>query len=185
MTRSRSGFDWIPGDNIAILISGMAIFSSAAIVFSVVFRDFTTAIAGTLGFALVALGVVAWGSGRSIRRAVADLRNDGSVAWPVYARSDRDARQRRGFIRANEKALDVTLGGETIRIEWPDIAAVNLQASQLFKSGRVLVMVPTRGTMMLEILSRNAVTSLNDSELLECTKILNGFKLETLPPKTQ
>jgi hypothetical protein len=183
MKRNKSEFSWIPRDNFAVGISGLAIFSAASVIFSASFRDITLAIVGSLGLAVVAVGLGIWASGHQVRRVVSDLRNAGSVAWPVYAQSDRDRRHRRGYVEADEIAVAITIKTETIRLKWSEVASLTLQAGGRFKNGRVLIKVPTRGTLILEILSSDAVSSLKDSQLLDCTETLNEFKLASVSRK--
>ena len=181
MNRGRPRFDWNPKVNFEISISGLAICSAASVAYSIIFRDMTTAIVGSFGIAFAAAGLGVWGSGHSVRRVVADLRNAGILVWPVYAQSDRDRRHRRGLLQVEETAVAVTVRGEILRIEWSDITSVTLQTGGPFRSGRLLVTVPTRGILILEILSSNAVASMNDPELRECAKTLNEFKLRSAP----
>jgi hypothetical protein len=166
-----------PRVNLAVWFSGLAALSIAAVTFSIFFRDASTAIAGVFGFSLLALGLVAWRAARSVRRAVADLRTAGKVAWPVSAQSDRDRRNRLGILEADQHGVVVTLRADAIRLEWSDITSVALQARGLFRAGHVLLIVPTRGTMILDILAPNALVSLSDPELEDCRETLNDFKV--------
>ena len=177
MRRLTLGHVRNPRVNLAVSISGLAALSIAAVTFSIFFRDATTAIVGVFGLSLVALGLVAWRAARSVRRAVADMRMAGNVAWPVSAQSDRDRRNRLGILEADENGVVVTLRAGITPLEWPDITSIALQPGGLFKAGRVLLIVPTRGTMILDILAPNAVASLSDSELQDCRDKLNDFKL--------
>jgi hypothetical protein len=179
MRRRTLGRDRNPGVNLAALFSGLAALSIAAVTFSIFFRDASTAIAGVFGLSLLALGLVAWHAARSVRRAVADLRTAGKVAWPVSAQSDRDRQNRLGILETDQNGVVVTLRADTIRLEWPDITSVALQAGGLFRPGHVLLIVPTRGTMILDVLAPNAVASLSDPELQDCRDTLIDFKVRS------
>jgi hypothetical protein len=129
----------------ALTISGLALFSVASIVVSLFIHDPTTAIVGCVGLALVAAGLFAWSSGRWVRRAVTDRPQAGSITWPIYAQTNTDSRYRRGILTADESALVITLKAESVRLEWFDVHSIALRPGSLWKSGLVLIGVPTRG----------------------------------------
>ena len=177
MTRDQHRFAWNSRDSFAFSMSGLTLFSVMSLVFSLLFRELSLAVVGVVGLALVAVGLGAWGSSRPVRRMVADLRRGGSVVWPVYAQTDHDLRHRRGILQADKTALALKIKSETIQLNWPDVTSLTLQTGGLFKSGRILVKVPNRGTLILEVLYANALTSIDDSALQECIDVLNECKL--------
>lgn len=127
MRRVVAGSARIPGPNFVFSISGIAIPSAASLAISIFIRGITSAIVGALGVSLVAMALGVWGSGRWVRRAVADLRKAGRVAWPVFAQSDSDLRHRPGLVEADEMGTMVTVKTATVRLNGSDIANLSVQ----------------------------------------------------------
>lgn len=169
-----------PRHSLARPLSMLALVSAVSVAFSLYFHDAGTAIVGVLGAALVLLAVGMWYSARQVRRSVSELHDSGCVAWPVAAQSDRDSRLRLGILAVDGSGLVLILKSESIRLDWSDVTDVTLQSGGFLRAGRALLWVPTRGTLILDILAPNAVASVADLELEECVTSLKELRAGSL-----
>jgi hypothetical protein len=180
MTRGKMFFAWDPRENFLVWISGGALFSGVTLAGSVLLREASLAVLGVLGFVYVAMGLVVWWTARTVRHAVEGARRAGRDVWSVSAQSDRDRRYRLGTLEATDLELRLTLKPETVLLNWSEITSITLRAGRLFSSGRLLIVVPTRGTLFLDVLAANSVASISDAGLQGCNERLNQFKSRSL-----